>query len=68
MPRAGPIRVGTSGWVYRDWRGRFYPADLPTSAWFDYFIKHFDTVEINNTFYRRVPDRVFRAWRAQAPP
>src|SRR4051794_17175159 len=68
MPRTGPIRVGTSGWVYRDWRGRFYPAGLPTSAWFDYFSRQFTTVEINNTFYRRVPDSVFRAWKAQAPP
>jgi uncharacterized protein YecE (DUF72 family) len=68
MPRAGPIRVGTSGWVYREWRGRFYPPDLPTSAWFGFFSKHFTTVEINNTFYRRVPDGVFRAWKAQAPP
>lgn len=50
MPRAGPIRVGTSGWVYRDWRGRFYPADLPTSKWFAFFSRHLDTVKINNTF------------------
>lgn len=68
MPRAGPIRVGTSGWVYKDWRGRFYPADLPTSEWFGYYSRHFATIEINNTFYRRVPDTVFLAWKAQAPP
>jgi uncharacterized protein YecE (DUF72 family) len=67
MPRAGPIRVGTSGWVYRDWRGRFYPAELPTSAWFTFFAERFQTVEINNTFYRRVADSVFQAWRDQAP-
>jgi uncharacterized protein YecE (DUF72 family) len=68
MLKAGRIRVGTSGWVYKDWRGRFYPAELPTSDWFTFFSQNFDTVEINNTFYRRVPDTVFAAWKAQAPP
>ena len=68
MAKTGRIRVGTSGWVYKDWRGRFYPPELPTAEWFGYFSRHFDTVEVNNTFYRRVPDSVFDAWRAQAPP
>jgi uncharacterized protein YecE (DUF72 family) len=67
MARVGRIRVGTSGWVYKDWRGRFYPAELSTADWFGFYNQHFDTVEINNTFYRRVAESVFTAWRDQAP-
>jgi uncharacterized protein YecE (DUF72 family) len=62
-----PAHVGCSGWLYRPWRGRFYPADLPTTRWFDYYASKFDTVEINNTFYRLPDHRVFEDWRRQAP-
>jgi uncharacterized protein YecE (DUF72 family) len=68
MAKVGRIRIGTSGWVYKDWRGRFYPPDLPPAGWFGFYSRRFDTVEINNTFYRRVPDSVFEGWKAQAPP
>ncbi len=52
MPRAERqrqqrLRVGTSGWVYDDWRGAFYPPDLPQSRWYNHYAKAFDTVEIN---------------------
>jgi uncharacterized protein YecE (DUF72 family) len=65
---AGPeTRIGCSGWQYRHWRGSFYPADLPQSRWFAYYAARFDTVEINNTFYR-LPERpTFVDWREQAP-
>ena len=43
--------VGCSGWFYWKWRGPFYPADLPTSGWFDHYAKQFSTVEINASFY-----------------
>lgn len=66
--RPSTIRIGTSGWIYRHWRGRFYPADLPVQAWFDHYAKYFDTVEINNTFYRLPAPSVFSAWKQQAPP
>ena len=46
------IRIGCSGWVYPHWRGRFYPDILAVKHWFDFYAKHFDTVEINNSFYR----------------
>jgi uncharacterized protein YecE (DUF72 family) len=62
------IRVGTSGWIYRDWRERYYPAEMPTAKWFAYYCQDFDTVEINNTFYRLPEAKAFEAWRAQAPP
>lgn len=67
MASRGELRVGTSGYQYDHWRGVFYPRDLPKSRWFAYYARHFDTVEINNTFYRLPETRVFDAWRAAAP-
>lgn len=63
----GSLRVGCSGWEYKPWRGGFYPADLPRSRWFDYYADRFDTVEINNTFYRLPETRAFAAWARRAP-
>ncbi|MEW6249133.1 MAG: DUF72 domain-containing protein [Planctomycetota bacterium] len=65
--RRPDVRIGTSGYQYRHWRGLFYPADLPTKGWFAFFSRRFDTVEINNTFYRLPEPGVFDAWRAAAP-
>ena len=48
---AGSAFVGCSGWFYWKWRGPFYPAGLPTSDWFNHYARHFDTVEINASFY-----------------
>ena len=62
------IRVGTSGWVYKHWRETFYPAGLPGPRWFTHYAKEFETVEINNTFYRLPPPETFRKWAGQAPP
>lgn len=61
------IRIGTSGWVYPHWRGIFYPASLPQRFWFGYYAERFDTVEINNSFYRLPTTTAFDAWRRQAP-
>lgn len=63
----GSWRVGTSGYEYAHWRGRFYPHALPKKRWFDYFAEHYDTVEVNNTFYRLPQAETFDAWREQAP-
>jgi uncharacterized protein YecE (DUF72 family) len=63
-----PIRVGCSGWNYRHWRGLFYPEGLAMKRWFVHYAQHFDTVEINNSFYRLPAASVFDAWREQAPP
>jgi uncharacterized protein YecE (DUF72 family) len=63
----GRARVGCSGWEYKHWRGDFYPADLPKSRWFEHYARTFDTVEINNTFYRLPEPSTFEAWRARAP-
>ncbi|MBI2372065.1 MAG: DUF72 domain-containing protein [Deltaproteobacteria bacterium] len=61
------VRIGTSGWVYSHWRGIFYPKDLPQRAWFAHYAGEFDTVEINNSFYRLPSPATFTAWREQAP-
>jgi uncharacterized protein YecE (DUF72 family) len=61
------VVIGTSGWQYRDWRGRFYPQRLPQRLWLEHYAAHFDTVESNAAFYR-LPERdTFAAWRARTP-
>ncbi|MHC4438494.1 MAG: DUF72 domain-containing protein [Planctomycetota bacterium] len=61
------IRIGTSGWYYDHWKERFYPADLPRSKWFEYYARHFDTVEINNTFYHLPKEQTLQRWHKIAP-
>ena len=61
------IWIGTSGWVYPHWKGRFYPGDLRQKDWFGYYAARYPTVEINNSFYRLPSEDAFRAWRAHAP-
>ena len=63
----GRAHVGCSGFVYRDWRGIVYPEKLPQRRWFEHYATRFDTVEINNTFYRLPPATTTEAWEAQAP-
>ena len=64
---AAEIRIGTSGWHYKHWKGPFYPPDLPASKMLDSYLQHFDTVEINNTFYRLPTDTALAAWRDSTP-
>ncbi len=64
----GRLRIGTSGWIYRHWRGLFYPPKLPARRWFESYAQHFDTVEINNSFYRLPSEAAFEQWKQQAPP
>ncbi len=63
----GTARVGTSGWVYRDWRGVVYPQELPQRRWFEHYATMFDTVELNATFYRLPPETTVAGWAARAP-
>jgi uncharacterized protein YecE (DUF72 family) len=62
-----PLRIGTSGWQYRHWRGRLYSRDLPMDRWFDRYVEAFDTVELNVTFYRQPRPAVFEGWARRAP-
>jgi uncharacterized protein YecE (DUF72 family) len=68
MPEPGRIRVGTSGWQYRHWRGPFYPPELPVKHWFAHYAATFDTLEVNNTFYNLPAAETYEAWSKQAPP
>jgi uncharacterized protein YecE (DUF72 family) len=67
MAGRGRARIGCSGWEYKHWRGDFYPTELPRTRWFEHYAATFDTVEINNTFYRLPEERTFAAWAARAP-
>ncbi len=60
--------VGTSGWHYEHWRGRFYPPALPKSRWLAFYAQTFPTVEINASFYRLPTEKALRTWYAQTPP
>jgi uncharacterized protein YecE (DUF72 family) len=62
------VRVGTSGWQYRDWRGTFYPPGLPQARWLEHYASRFATVEVNNTFYRLPPATTFQKWHDLTPP
>ena len=66
-PFRGSIHVGCSGWVYRHWRGIFYPEGLPQKRWFERYAEEFDTVEINASFYRLPLASTFDGWREKAP-
>jgi uncharacterized protein YecE (DUF72 family) len=61
------VRVGTSGWEYRDWAGRFYPSALPRDRWLEFYASHFDTVELNNSFYRLPEADTFAGWARRVP-
>jgi uncharacterized protein YecE (DUF72 family) len=61
------VIIGTSGWQYKDWRGRFYPAELALRHWLEHFAVQFQTVEVNNAFYRLPEADTFRRWRETVP-
>ncbi|MGB9937828.1 MAG: DUF72 domain-containing protein [Methanobacterium sp.] len=59
--------LGCSGWYYDDWKGRFYPEKLSKSKWLEYYSKYFNTVEINNTFYRFPSEKIVKGWYKRTP-
>ena len=67
MAATRPVRIGCSGWSYRDWRGRLYPKGLPASRWLERYAEVFDTVEVNATFYRLPKRETAQAWVDQTP-
>jgi uncharacterized protein YecE (DUF72 family) len=62
-----PLRVGCSGWNYRDWRETVYPKGLPASRWLEHYARLFETVEVNNTFYRLPSVSAVAGWAEQTP-
>ena len=63
----GRVHVGTSGFAYRHWRGVLYPPDLPARLWFRHYCSEFQTLELNNTFYRLPRPEAVDRWRREAP-
>jgi uncharacterized protein YecE (DUF72 family) len=61
------LRTGTSGYSYKEWLGRFYPAALPASEMLRHYASRLGTVEINNTFYRMPAESMLRQWVDQVP-
>jgi len=64
----GKVFIGTSGWNYPHWgKGVFYPKEVKQKEWLSYYSQHFDTVEINNTFYQLPKKTVFERWERTVP-
>jgi uncharacterized protein YecE (DUF72 family) len=61
------LHVGTSGYSYKEWKGNFYPEDLPAKEMLSYYSRHLPAVEINNTFYRLPQPSMIENWKAQVP-
>jgi len=61
------LLVGTSGYAYKEWKGRFYPEDLKPAEWLRFYASRFSSVEINNTFYRMPKPSVLESWAQQVP-
>ena len=62
------VYIGTSGWHYKHWRGPFYPDGIRPNGMLDFYLRSFDTVELNNTFYRLPTVDAVRQWRESTPP
>jgi uncharacterized protein YecE (DUF72 family) len=69
VPTAGrcSIRIGCSGWNYASWKQEFY-GGLPPRLWLEHYSRHFDTVEVNNTFYRLPNRQAVANWERTVPP
>jgi uncharacterized protein YecE (DUF72 family) len=66
MHAMGNLFIGTSGYVYKHWRGVFCPNDLPQDEWLAFYRRQFSTVEINATFYGNFSRETFAKWRQEA--
>lgn len=65
--KKGKIYIGTSGWHYKHWKGTFYPADIKESEQLACYVRHFNTVEINNSFYMLPSAKTFTGWKKATP-
>ena len=62
------VRIGCSGWMYDEWRGRLYPEREPKRRWLELYAEQFDTVEVNSTFYRLARREAVEGWVSHTPP
>ena len=60
-------RIGTSGWTYKHWKGNFYPDSIPQKRWLEHYSEHFDTVELNASFYRIPKASTSKGWHHRTP-
>lgn len=67
MTEKGKLYIGTSGWVYSDWQGIFYPQTLPSKEKLSYFARHFKTAEVNYSFYHLPRAQTYQNWYSQTP-
>ncbi len=65
--KKGKLFVGTSGWNYKHWKENFYPEGLKQKEWLEYYYSKFDTVELNNSFYRIPEEKTFKKWKDSTP-
>jgi len=61
------IRIGTSGWNYRAWRGSFFPDSLPAKEWLTFYASQFNSIEVNYSFYRLPSEQACGAWYLETP-
>jgi len=61
------VHIGTMGWSYSFWKKTFYPADLDSKEFLKYYSTKFDTVEVNNTFYKIPNQKIILSWKEQTP-
>ncbi|MCW2926882.1 MAG: hypothetical protein JWM86_850 [Thermoleophilia bacterium] len=66
-PTPATVRIGCSGWQYRHWDRTFYPAEVPKSGQLSFYAHHFDTVEVNSSFYRLPKAEAVERWLTQVP-
>ena len=67
MKKKPQIHVGTSGWHYKHWKETFYPKEISSSNYLDYYQKFLNTVEVNNSFYKLPPPETFTNWKKTVP-
>ncbi|MBL7706683.1 MAG: DUF72 domain-containing protein [Taibaiella sp.] len=60
--------IGCSGFYYKEWKALFYPEGLPQKDWFKFYCRHFNTIEINSSFYRKPSLSSLQKWYAESPP
>ncbi len=64
--RVGEIHIGAQGWNYDDWGGSFYPRGIKSADYLDEYVRAFDTVEVDSTFYATPPESSIRSWKKRA--